>query len=98
MTLRKAPDAVTQLQLVNLPATTIHIYRTIVDAHHANAYAAWQAMGSPQHLTPDQLTAIRKAGALTTEEQPAIPKSSQTVGTLETILPRQAVVLYHLSW
>ncbi len=65
-----------------------------IDDSHANALAAWQAMGSPEYLTPGQVSALAGASELAREAQPfaqegdavslevALPPMGTAVGTL----------------
>jgi len=77
---------------------TVTQYR--VDHDHSNAYTAWQAMGNPQHLTPQQIDTLRKTGGLEMLKTETI--SSETPRreglTLSTALPRQGVALYEITW
>ncbi len=93
----EAAEAKVALSVLNVPGKVVHITRYVMDAHHSNAYAAWLAMGSPQHVSPEQMAALQKAGALEATELPAVKKTSGPV-TIHAVLPRQAVVLYQLSW
>jgi xylan 1,4-beta-xylosidase len=92
-----APDAKVAMVIANVPGKVVHVKRTVMDAHHSNAYAAWLALGSPEHLSPDQLAALQKASGLETVEMPTVRKTSGPV-KMNLLLPRQAVVLYELSW
>ncbi len=64
-----APDAKVALVLAHVPGKTVHVTRFVMDAHHSNAYAAWLAMGSPQHVTPEQMTALQKTSGLEAVEK-----------------------------
>jgi len=89
------PSAKVTLRLSNLPmesgtATCEHF---TIDADHSNAYAAWQAMGSPQQPTPAQYAALEQAGQLGRGEPVAPAEISDGVATVRLTLPRQAVSL-----
>ena len=92
-----APDAKVNLTVANLPGKTIHLTRYVMDAHNSNAYAAWLAMGSPEHLTPAQMAALQKASVLAITEKETLHQADGSLAIAET-LPRQAVALYHLAW
>jgi xylan 1,4-beta-xylosidase len=62
-----------------------------VDPRHANSFAAWQAMGSPQHPTAAQIARLTQASRLTAE-----PVALHQ-GKLDLVLPRQGVVLIELA-
>ena len=93
-----APDATIALEVAGIPATSIHVTRTIVDANHANAHAAWFSMNSPQRLTPTQLESVREAGRLKSISDPPIHKLSDEPISLVVTAARQGVILIHLSW
>lgn len=65
-----------------------------IDDTHANALAAWQAMGSPEYLTPGQAAALEGASALVRESQP-FTQSGDAV-TLDVALPAQGTALVTL--
>lgn len=69
-----------------------------MDHDHSNAYAVWQAMGSPATPTPEQQQALTAAGALQTVHppQPITVNSGTAAVALE--LPRQGVALVRLRW
>jgi len=62
-----------------------------VDPRHANSFAAWQAMGSPQHPSPAQIARLTQASRLVAE-----PVALHQ-GKLDLIVPRQGVVLIELT-
>jgi xylan 1,4-beta-xylosidase len=62
-----------------------------VDHAHANAFAAWQAMGSPLSVDATQYAALEKASELNAEPLAIERRGSRT--TLDVILPRQGVAL-----
>ncbi len=93
-----APAAALTLQIAGLPQTSaIHLTHYRMDQTHSNAYTAWLALGSPQTLTPQQLTALQAVSGLQPLETRTLNPTSAPV-TLTTTLPRQAVTLYQLTW
>lgn len=69
-----------------------------MDEHHGNAYAVWQAMGSPQDIGSEDYRKLEAAGQLAVlEEQTAVPVTDGAV-PLTFDLPRQGVSLIRLSW
>lgn len=88
-------DAVVRLAINGMPATHDGVlYR--VDASHANAFAAWQAMGSPQTPDATQYTALENASQMTPERPTLLGKKGRTA-TYEVTVPRQGVVLFSTS-
>jgi xylan 1,4-beta-xylosidase len=92
------PDAEVHLSVAGLPAGRPLLTHYRVDGAHGNAYARWQAMGSPQSPTPAQYAELERAGQLERLE----PDRSVDVvnGRVELSfpLPRQGVSLVKLSW
>ena len=68
-----------------------------MDEDHGNAYAVWQAMGSPQSIEPDARRRLEQAGKLALIAQETI---GPTGGELRRSvnLPRQGVSLLRLAW
>jgi xylan 1,4-beta-xylosidase len=58
-----------------------------VDPTHANAFGAWQAMGSPVQPSADQIAALKRASTLVAEP------TRLTAGRVTMTLPRQGVAL-----
>ncbi len=58
-----------------------------VDPTHANAFGAWQAMGSPAKPSADQIAALKRASTLVAEP------TRLTAGRVALTLPRQGVAL-----
>ncbi|MEP6900717.1 MAG: beta-xylosidase [Actinomycetota bacterium] len=88
-------EAEIQLKLDNFPVKSgkIKMRQYRIDADHSNAFSAWQKMGSPPNLSPQQYTQLEKAGQLAeinTREKVMVKDSS---ANLQLILPRQAVSL-----
>jgi xylan 1,4-beta-xylosidase len=86
------PDAQLSISLKGLKAApgTATLWR--VDKTHANAFAAWQAMGSPQSPDQNQYAQLEKASQLQPET------FSVTAGnSISLRLPRQGVALLVLD-
>ncbi len=60
-----------------------------VDATHANAYTAWQAMGEPQEPTPEQIAVLNTSALLTPENLPLADDGSFTL----TLAPQSVVLV-----
>ena len=83
------PDARVTLDVAHVaPAVVGRLWR--VDARHANAFGAWQAMGAPARPTPAQVATLTHAARLTPEAL------RLTGGRLTLTVPRQGVVLVEL--
>jgi xylan 1,4-beta-xylosidase len=86
------PDAQISISLKGLKAKPGAATLWRVDKTHANAFAAWQAMGSPQSPDQNQYTQLEKASQLQAETV------SVTSGkSISLRLPRQGVALLVLN-
>ncbi|HUQ10619.1 MAG TPA: hypothetical protein VM146_09915 [Steroidobacteraceae bacterium] len=87
------PDAAITLNLKRLARTDASratLYR--VDGTHANSFAAWQAMGSPQSPNATQYAGLEKASELVPEVLRA-KASKRKSAVFELAVPRQGVAL-----
>jgi xylan 1,4-beta-xylosidase len=92
------PDAAVTLSLKNLPdVPTMRLQQFQIDQQHSNAFAAWEAMGSPRHPTPGQMADLEKASQLAAVDAPGTINVDHGVGTISLTLPRQAVTLLILD-
>ena len=95
------PDALVSLKLKGLPAAfagAAHLVQYRIDAAHANAYTAWQAMGSP--IAPDdaqRAALIKAAQLLPMVDAPRTIAVTGGRGALDFRLPRQGVSLLLLT-
>jgi xylan 1,4-beta-xylosidase len=88
------PAADVALRLAGVPARVrLEHYR--IDQEHANSYAVWLRMGSPQRLTAEQIAALERASELTPMESPAFVATSKPI---QFRLPRQGVSLLRVTW
>jgi xylan 1,4-beta-xylosidase len=69
-----------------------------IDQTHSNAWTAWKQMGSPQHPTPEQYSALESAGQLQELASPRWIEVKNGEAKLDFALPRHAVSLVQLSW
>jgi xylan 1,4-beta-xylosidase len=67
-----------------------------VDGAHANAFAAWKAMGSPQSPNATQYAELEKASELRPEKPELLRKKGRTA-TYEIVVPRQGVALLSIA-
>ncbi|MBB6145406.1 xylan 1,4-beta-xylosidase [Silvibacterium bohemicum] len=93
-----AEPAQVALALKGLPKqkARIEIYR--MDADHANAYSAWQRMGSPQSPTAEQVREIEKSGTLEPERLMSNAAGDAVPVSVDLSLPRQGVSLVRVTW
>ena len=64
-----------------------------VDGSHANAYSAWQAMGSPQSPNDVQYAELERASRLLPEPTRDLAvRSGRT--SVDVVVPRQGVALF----
>ena len=69
-----------------------------IDANHSNAFAAWQAMGSSQQPSAEQVQQLQDAGQLQLLTSPSwLPIESGRVH-LQFSLPRQGLSLLRIAW
>jgi xylan 1,4-beta-xylosidase len=85
------PDAQVSISLEGLKTTPAAATLWRVDKTHANAFAAWQAMGSPQSPDQNQYTQLEKASQLQAES------IDVAAGKITLTLPRQGVALLVLN-
>lgn len=84
--------AVIRMQVKGMPANRDDwLFR--VDGSHANAFAAWQAMGSPQSPNATQYAELEKASEIT-PERPTLISRKGRAAIYEIVVPRQGVVLF----
>jgi xylan 1,4-beta-xylosidase len=69
-----------------------------VDSEHSNAFAAWQAMGSPESLSAAQAEQLQNAGQLQILTSPMWVDIKSGTFTTQFTLPRQGISLLRLSW
>ena len=94
------PAAAVTLTIDGLPAdaTAARLTHYRIDQTHSNAYAAWQRLGSPAHVTPEQYAALVAAGQLQELVSPATVPVHDRRAVLAFDLPRQGVSLLVLEW
>lgn len=93
-----AEESNVEVRVKGIPVKRAFLHHYRIDRDHSNSYEAWKKMGSPQNPTPEQYTALEKAGQLqllTSPEYIAVINSEYTV---KMQLPRQGVSLLHFSW
>lgn len=72
------------------------VRRYSIDGEHGNAYAAWVRMGKPQQMAPEQIEALKRAGALEMTEEAMVPLAEGRL-ELDVSLPAHSVCLLELA-
>jgi xylan 1,4-beta-xylosidase len=93
-----APAADIQIHLNSLPKNEVIVEQFRMDADHGNSYQAWLKMDSPAKPTPDQQTALERAGKLEPMGISHKMKIEEGKVGLHFDLPRQGVELVRISW
>ena len=95
-----APASLATVTVRGLPTTLHRVLLTPfrIDDQHSNAYTVWQALGSPQHPTPDQLATLHSREGLDLLTSPTWLTVSNGQITIPADLPRQSISLLQLTW
>ena len=91
------PDALVHLSVFGLSGAARVLTRWPVDHDHANAFTAWQAMGSPQSPDAAQYAALEAAAQLAPGEPPRRIAVQDGRAVIDFSLPRQGVALLTLE-
>jgi xylan 1,4-beta-xylosidase len=99
-TVKDDPAMGAQVVVQGLPAGVkqVHVREWAIDETHSNAYAAWQAMGSPAHPTAEQKVKLQAAGQLQEVGPVKTVAAADGEVRLEARLPGESVWLYEVSW
>ncbi len=92
------PANLVNISINGLSAKTVKVTRFLIDQNHSNSYEAWKKMGSPQQLTPTQITQFEQAGLLQMDGnvQQMLVENGQL--NMKINLERQGVELLKLDW
>ncbi|MEK7949191.1 GH39 family glycosyl hydrolase [Luteolibacter soli] len=94
----RGPDAEVRVDLLGAPKGVPKVKRHLIDETHSNSFTAWQAMGSPQQPTAEQIATLEQACKLAeVEEAPRFVEEEKLSAVMLT-LPRQGVSLLELEW
>jgi len=94
----RGPDAEVRVDLIGAPKGVPKVKRYLVDETHSNSFTAWQAMGSPQQPTEEQIAQLEEACKLVElGEQPRFIEEENLSAAMVT-LPRQGVTLLEMEW
>lgn len=93
---RDDQDAVVSLKVAGIDGARVRVTHQRIDADHSNAHTAWEALGSPQLPTEEQLDLIRSRQGLErlVDEEVAVEDG---VARLEVRLPLPSVSLLTLG-
>jgi xylan 1,4-beta-xylosidase len=89
--------AVVLINCKGIPAKEVKVRYYRIDKEHSNSYEVWKKMGSPEHPTREQITALEKTGQL---QQTAVTNEAIKNGLLQLNmqLPRQGIVFLKMEW
>lgn len=90
------PDAAVSISLSGVKAAPASAQLWRVDGDHANAFAAWQKMGSPQSPDEDQYVQLEAASRMQAETV-GVTKGARGAARIDLRLPRQGVALILLD-
>lgn len=92
------PDAAIKLTLTGTPEGKPQLTRTLIDDGHSNAFIAWQALGSPQKPTTEQIRLLEQVSQLTPAYNKTDVKSAKGTTEIRFTLARQGVTLLEMEW
>ncbi len=95
-----APLTPIEVHIDGLPQNAARLRSTQyrIDGEHSDAEAVWEAMGSPQKPTAEQVAKLRAAGRLERFGQPQRIEARGGGVDLSLTLPRQGLALIRLQW
>ncbi|WP_316795007.1 GH39 family glycosyl hydrolase [Pedobacter agri] len=82
----------------NIPAGIVKFTHYRIDDEHSNSYEVWKKMGSPRHPSASQISALEKAGQLTSLVQGKKINLKSGKLSYEFDLPHAAVSFLKLDW
>jgi len=99
--LAEAASASTRFSIDNLPkaASTVLVEHFIIDDDpNRNTYLAWQAMGSPDNPTAEQITQLQRTGQLQSADSPRWIECDSGKLEFDLELPSSSLSMARLSW
>ena len=95
-----ATDAQVAMAIRGIPKGVgrVLVRRYGVDQTHSNSYTVWKSMGSPQSPTPEQQTALERAGQLEMTGSPVWVDAKGGQVEVNFPLERESVTLVQVSW
>ena len=94
----RGPDAEVRVDLLGAPKGLPKVKRYLVDETHSNSFTAWQAMGSPQQPTAEQIAQLEEACKLAEVSEQARFIEEENLSAVMVTLPRQGVTLIEMEW
>ncbi|MFN0076834.1 MAG: GH39 family glycosyl hydrolase [Prosthecobacter sp.] len=91
-------DADLTLTLTSTPEGNPKLTRTLIDDGHSNSFMAWQALGSPELPTREQIRLMELASQLAPASDKTEVKSEKGNTEITFKLARQGVTLLELDW
>ena len=94
----RGPDAEVRVDLPGAPKGVPVVKRYLIDETHSNSFTAWQAMGSPQEPSAEQIAQLEESCKLgEVKEQPRFVEE-ENLSAIMVTLPRQGVTLLEMEW
>ncbi len=94
----RGPDAEVRVDLPGAPKGVPVVKRYLIDETHSNSFTAWQAMGSPQEPSAEQIAQLEESCKLgEVKEQPRFIEE-ENLSAIMVTLPRQGVTLLEMEW
>lgn len=86
--------------VTGLPKTVSRVRLTHfrIDDAHSNAYTVWQAMGSPQNPSPQQIDTLKDRAGLELLQSPTWQTAQDGRMHINTLMPHHSVSLLVLDW
>ena len=94
----RGPDAEVRVDLIGTPKGLPKVKRYLVDETHSNSFTAWQAMGSPQEPTAQQIAELEEACKLAELKEAPRFIEEENLSAVMVTLPRQGVTLLEMEW
>ena len=85
------------LEINSIHAGKVEIEEYSIDETNSNAYTLWKKMGSPQNVSAEQYAQLERAAKLKLVHQQK-RKTKKGLLSIVTLLPRQSVKLFTVSW
>ena len=94
------PEVMAEVRIAQLPpqASQVLLTHYRVDEQHSNPYLVWQAIGSPQSPSLEQLQQLHQASELQLYASPRWIKVEGRSLNIDVSLPRYSLSLLKLSW
>ncbi len=94
----RGPAAEVRIDLLGAPQGVPEVTRHLIDETHSNAFTVWQAMGSPQEPTAEQIAELEEACKLAVVNEAPRFIEEEGLSSVMFTLARQGVTLLELEW